>query len=262
MENKKKYVCIVCIVMCFFDAGALNLANPATLIPVARMAVGASYDVGGYTISNDSVPCVMNRFQGRLTFAPLSFLNIGVDAGASRMFVAGDTTSADTIGVFKGNFGFSGGIHIIMGTRFFYNDLFRIVGIGQASFFSSSDNTKITYGGNEGTGAVGLQFHIPRFGYITVGPEIYLISGKNKGFDGIQHRYSNINNVRGWMAIDYFPKDKVMSNNKYYISLEISLSPMADFNKEAALQEIRFSIGLGSITKRLYGEESDVEWSP
>jgi hypothetical protein len=262
MEHKKKYVCILGIILCFFNVGALNLAAPAALIPVARMAVSASYDVGGYTISNDSVASVMNRFQGNVTFAPLSFLNIGLSGGVSRMFVAGDTSHSDTIGSFKGDFGFSGGIHLTTGTRFFYNDLFRIIGVGKATFFSSSDKTGVSYGGSDGACAVGLQFHVPRFGYVTFGPEVYLISGKNKGYDGQEHRYSNINNVRGWLAIDFFPRDKSFSTNKYFLSLEVSLSPKADFNKEASLQEIRFSVGFGSITKRLYGEESDVEWAP
>lgn len=241
---------------------AANLANPATLIPEARLALGASYDVGGYTISNDSVPCMMNRFQGRCTFAPFSFLNIGIDAGASRFDVAGDTTMTDTIGIFQGNYSFSGGAHFLLGSRFFYNDLFRIIGIGQVSYFSSSNSSAARYGGADGAGAIGIQFHVQRFGYVTLGPELYVISGKNKNYLGVQHRYSNLNNLRGWMAIDFFPKEKLASNNKFYISLELALSPKANYNKRAPLQEIRFSVGLGSITKRLYGQESDVEWSP
>jgi hypothetical protein len=245
-----------------WSVSASNLANPAVLIPEARLALGASYDVGGYTITKDSIPSIMNRFQGRCTFAPFSFLNIGLDAGASRMDVAGDTTEGDTFGIFQGNYNFSGGAHILLGSRFFYNDLFRIIGIGQVSFFSSSNASAASYSGTDGAGAVGIQFHAKGFGYVTLGPELYLISGKNKDYTGTQHRYSNLNNLRGWMSIDYFPKEKLASNNKFYISLEIALSPKADFNKRAPLQEIRFSVGLGSITKRLFGEESDVEWTP
>ncbi len=245
-----------------FTVSASNLANPAVLIPEARLALGASYDVGGYTISNDSIPCMMNRFQGRCTFAPFSFLNIGIDAGASRMDVAGDTDDVDTFGVFQGNYKLSGGAHLSLGSRFFYNDLFRIVGIGQFTFFSSSNTNAASYRGIDGAGTIGIQFHVKRFGYVTLGPEVYLISGKNKSYSGTPDRYSNINNLRGWICIDYFPKEKLASANKLYLSLEIALSPKAAFNKRAPMQEIRFSVGLGSITKRLYGEESDVEWAP
>ena len=240
---------------------ASNLANPATLIPVARIALGGSYELGGYTITNDSVPCMMNRFQGSLTYAPFSFLNFGIDAGASQMDVAGDTT-AKAIGIFHGDYGFSGGAHFVLGTPFFYNELFRVICIGKATIFSSQNNEGAAYGGKDGAGAIGLQFHVHRFGYITVGPQVYLIEGENKSYTGIKQPYSNLNNVRGWVAIDFFPPDKLMSSNKFFISLEMSLSPKARFNKRVPVQEIGFSISFGSITKRLYGVESDVEWSP
>jgi hypothetical protein len=239
-----------------------SLSEPATIIPVARVALGGSYELGGYTITNDSVPCLLNRFQGFVTFAPFSFLNVGIDAGVSQMDVSDDTTARDTIGVFHGDYGFSGGVHVRLGTPFYYNGLFRCIGIGKATIFSSKNKDGAAYGGKDGSGAVGLQFHVPRFGFITVGPQVYLMEGENKSYFGAKHRYSNLNNVRGWLAIDFFPPDKLKSSNKFFISLEVSLSPKAGFGDRVPVREMSFSINFGSITKRLYGQESDVEWSP
>jgi hypothetical protein len=262
MKIKKILFSALAVAFLISGLSASNLAGPASLFPVARIALAGSYDLGGYTIANDSVPCMMNRFQGSLTYAPFSFLNFGVDAGASQMEVAGDTTAADTIGIFHGDYGFSGGAHFVLGTPFFYNDLFRIICIGKATIFSSKNKEGAVYGGKDGAGAIGLQFHVHRFGYITAGPQVYLIEGENKSYTGDKRRYSNSNNVRGWVAIDFFPPDKLMSSNIFFISLEMSLSPKARFNKRVPVQEIGFSISFGSITKRLYGVESDVEWSP
>ncbi|MGB7569800.1 MAG: hypothetical protein WBM07_18200 [Chitinivibrionales bacterium] len=145
---------------------AANLADPAVLFPVARITLAGSYDLGGYTITNDSVPCIMNRFHASLTYSPFSFLNIGIDAGASEMDVAGDTTSKDSIGIFNGNYGFSGGLHLKVGSQFFYNDLVRIIGIGQITYFSTANNNGARYIVKDGAGVVGLQFHVPHFGFV------------------------------------------------------------------------------------------------
>jgi hypothetical protein len=246
-----------------FTVNAANLADPTVILPEARIALAASYDLGGYTITNDSVPCLMNRIHGSLTWSPFSFLNIGIDAGASQMDVAGDTTSRDTIGIFNGNYGFSGGLHVKLGSRFFYDGLVRIIAIGQATYFSTTNKDGAVYSGKDGVGTVGLQFHVPHFCYVSAGPQLYLIMGENKSYNSaVQHKYSNINNLRGWLAIDYFPTEKGLSSNKLFLSIEVSVSPKVAFDKRAPLQECGFSISFGSITKRLYGEESDVEWAP
>jgi len=241
---------------------AANAAPLSTILPVARMALGGGYELGGNTISNDSVASISNRMHGFLAFAPFSFLTIGIDAGATQMDVAADTNARDTFGIFHGNYGFSGGAHISLGTPFFYNGLFRVVCLGKATIFSSANTEGAVYGGKDGVGALGLQFHIARFGYITAGPQVYLIQGQNKSYSGTRHKYSNINNVRGWIALDFFPPDKLESKNKFFISLEASIGPRIAFGKQAPVQEFGFSVSLGSITKRLYGEESEVEWAP
>jgi hypothetical protein len=246
--------CMVC--------DAANLANPAVLIPAARVALGASYDINGVTITNNKVPCIFNRFSGRVSYAPFSLLNFGLDAGATQIDVAGDTTGKDTIGLFHGGYGFSGGGHIKFGTPFFFNDLVRGIAIFQGTIFSSENDAGATYGGQDAAGGLGVQFHIPSFGYVTAGSTVYLINGKNKGYAGGEGKYSNVNNVRGWLALDYFPPEKIRSKNMLYVSLELSVSPKVKFNGRAPVQEIGFSFSIGSITPRLYGQVSEVEWKP
>jgi hypothetical protein len=244
------------------ECSASNLADPAVLIPPSRLSVGASYDLGGFTITNDSVPCMLNRFEARVSYSPFSFVNFGVDAGATQMEVAGDTTNTDTVGIFHGKYGFSGGGHLKLGTPFFFNDLMAAVGILHGTYFSSMNNAGSVYSGMDANGGVGLQFHIHDFGYITAGSSVYLIFGKNKSFSGQQGKYSNINNVRGWLAIDYFPTIAASSRNIMYISLELTVSPKATFDGRAPVQEMSVSACIGSITRKLYGQESETEWKP
>ena len=250
------------LVMICADLRAANLADPAVLIPPARLSVGASYDLGGYTIANRAVPSMINRFQARLSYAPFSFVNFGIDAGASQMEVAGDTTAADTFGIFHGGYAFSGGGHLKLGTPFFFNNLLCGIGIFQGGIFSSQNNAGTTYRGTDVCGGLGLQFYVPSFGYVTVGPQAYLIFGNTTDFSGKQGYYSNVNNVRGWLAVDYFPPALPSSKNLLYVSFETSVSPKVHFNARAPIQEISFSLSIGSVTPRLYGQETNEEWRP
>jgi len=262
--NKIPFISAIVLLIGFIPVGyCANLADPTVLFPVGRFAVAGSYDLGGYTITNDSVPCIMNRLHASLTYSPFSFLNIGFDLGATQMDVAADTTPQDTIGIFHGDYGFSGGLHVKIGSDFFYDGLFRFIGICQATYFSTSSANGTLYSGKDAAGVVGLQFHVPQFGYVSAGPQLYLIEGENKSYNSsIKNPYSNVNNLRGWLAIDYFPQDKLMTGNKLFFSIEISVSPTVAFDKRAPLQEASISISLGSITKRLFGEESEIDWTP
>ena len=118
--NKIPFISAIVLLIGFIPVGyCANLADPTVLFPVGRFAVAGSYDLGGYTITNDSVPCIMNRLHASLTYSPFSFLNIGFDLGATQMDVAADTTPQDTIGIFHGDYGFSGGLHVKIGSRLF-----------------------------------------------------------------------------------------------------------------------------------------------
>ena len=240
-------------------SNAANLANPATPFPEARIAVGASYHLGGYTLTNQELPSLFNRIHARVSYSPIKYVSFGVDGGTIQIDVERTSDSAAT---FNGKFGYSGGGHLKLATPAFLKQRLSFVALGQGTIFKSVNKFNAEYAGKDATGAVGIQLHIPGFGYITAGPWVYLIFGKNKSFDGTTSEYSNINNVRGWLAIDYFPKMKELSNNKPYISLEFSVSPKANYSERIPVQEFSVSVSIGSITNRLYGTQSDVEWSP
>jgi hypothetical protein len=262
MHIKTTAIIFAAVLFVLVDLRAANLANPTVLMPPARLSVGASYDLGGYTIANQAVPAMLNRFQGRLSYSPFPFCNFGIDGGASQVEVAGDTTAADTFGIFHGKYAFSGGGHLKLGTPFFFNNILAVIGIAQGGIFSSKNDAGTTYSGTDACGGLGLQFHVPSFGYITVGSQAYLILGKTSDYTGKTGIYSNINNVRGWLAIDYFPPPLPSSKNLFYLSLEMSVGPKVRFNARAPVQEMSASISVGSITPRLYGKETSEEWNP
>ena len=239
-----------------------NLANPAVTIPEARIAVGASCHIGGYSITNDEVPAIFNRFHARILYSPSKFLGLGIDLGAMQVNVDKFGSGEDSIPVFKGKYGFSGGANLKLSTPFFLNDRIAFVSIGEATVFNSKNSNGAFYKGIDGAGVLGIQFHIPGFGYITAGPLVYLMDGENQSYTGKKAGFSNTNNVRGWIAIDYFPKMKDITSNKPYISFEFSASPEANYSKRIPIQEFSFSISIGSVTNRLYGTESDIEWEP
>ncbi len=253
----------LCLTIITGAAYGSNLVNPLTPIPEARIAVAASYHLGGYTITNRNIPAMLNRFHARLSYAPLSLLNIGFDAGASQAEVAGDTTRGDTLGIFHGAFAFSYGTHLKLATPLYFNDLIGLIAIAQATHFTSENEQGAVYRGYDGCGAAGVIVHIAGFGYAAAGAKAYLIQGENRGYNQNSYKeYSNSNNVRGWLAVDYFPRMQEVMTNKPFISFEVSLSPEAMLGGRAPVQELAFSIGIGSITPRLYGERSEIEWEP
>lgn len=259
MKTNLLYSCITIVFLSFEISSAANLANPATPIPDARIAVGASYHLGGYTLTNQELPSLFNRIHARVSYSPLKYVSFGIDGGTIQIDVERTSDSAAT---FHGKFGYSGGGHLKLATPAFLKQRLSFVAIGQGTIFKSINKFSAEYAGKDATGAVGMQVHIPGFGFITAGPWVYLILGQNKSFDGTTSIYSNTNNVRGWLAIDYFPKMKELSSNKPYISLEFSISPKANYSERIPVQEFSVSVSIGSITDRLYGTQSEVEWSP
>jgi hypothetical protein len=251
----------VLVMMCA-DIHAADLANPAVVVPPARLSVGASYNLEGCSISNRAVPSLLNRYEARISYSPFSFVNVGVDGGACQMDVAGDTTATDTVGIFHGGYGFSGGAHLKLGTPFFLNNIVSAMGILRGGIFSSKNDAGTEYGGSDVAGAVGLQFHIPNFGYVTAGSEVYLILGKTTDYLGNKGYYSNVNNVRGWLAIDCFPSQVLNAKNLFYVSLEMTVSPKVRFNDRAPVEEFGVSVSIGVVTPRLYGQQSEVDWKP
>lgn len=263
MKRNKIYKSLAIGLLSFSVVHAVNLANPSITLPEARIAVGASYHLGGYTLTNLELPSLFNRIHGRVEYSPLKYLTIGIDGGTIQLNVDRYVDqNGDSIPVFEGNYGYSGGGHLKLSTPTFLKQRLAIIAIAQGTIFKSRNKFSAEYGGKDGTGVVGIQFHIPGFGYITAGPWVYLIQGENRSFDGRTSFYSNTNNIRGWLSIDYFPKMVELSDNKPYISFEVSISPKADYSERIPVQEFSISISIGSVTKRLYGMESDVDWSP
>jgi len=234
---------------------ASNLANPAINLPPARLSVGASYHAGGYTITNLEIPAIYNRLHLRCTYSPLQLINFGIDAGIGQIEVGSYTGRQDTFSVFHGKVGFSGGIHLKLSTPFFLNNTLAVVGIGQATYLSSTDADKVSYGGFDGAGGAGLQVRIPGFGYLTGGAHLYLIQGKNKGYNGSEGEFSNINNLRGWVAVDFMPSLKGDVKGKPYATLEATVAPGADLGSSVPIRELGISFSVGWILPRLYGEE-------
>jgi hypothetical protein len=237
-------------------AAASNLANPIGPLPDACMSIGASYQLDGISITNREIPALLNRFQGRLSYAPISFVNFGVDLGATQMEVAADTSASDTLGVFHGRYGFSFGAHLKATTPLFIKGVVGLIGIAQGTSFTSENSRGALYRGYDAAGAAGLLFRVSSFGYVAAGSKVYLIArGFNQSYNSTgEQRFGNVNNVRGWLAVDFYPPMKTISSGKPYISLELSVSPLAQFNGRAPVQEVSFSVAIGAITNRLYGK--------
>jgi hypothetical protein len=259
MKTLKKYW-LVFVLFLFLkgSSNASNLSNPTITLPPARVAIGASYHLGGYTITNDTIASLFNRIHGRVEFGPLKYVTFGIDAGVSQI----EVDKFDTLDIFHGKFGFSGGAHLKFSTPSFARQMLSVIAIAQGTLFNSENEYNAAYTGYDGTGIVGLQLHIPGFGYISAGPWVYIIQGENRSYNGTTSFYSNQNNVRGWLAIDFFPRFKDIIKNKPYVSLEVSVSPKVNYSERIPVQEFSVSISIGAVTGRLYGVESDVEWTP
>lgn len=234
-----------------------NLANPAAALPTANILIGTSYNVGGYTLTNLNIPAMFNRFHGRIDYAPITYLNIGIDLGATQIDVDRYVSSSDTIKLFHGKYGFSGGAHLKLSTPSIVKKTISFFTIGQATTFSSENDNGAKYGGIDGAGVIGLQFRIPKFGFISIGPMVYVIQGDAQGTDGKKEYYSNNNNVRGWIAIDYYLKGNELSKGNAYLSFEFSASPKANYSSRIPIQEFSVSVSLGYISGKIYGVDKE-----
>ncbi len=236
-------------------ANASNLANPASALPKANILFGGSYHLGGYSLTNLEVPSMFNRFHGRIDYAPVDFVSFGVDLGTIQIDVDRYTTGTDTVSLFHGNYGFSGGAHLKLSSPSFLKNMLSVFLITQGTMFSSENPDKVSYGGYDGCGVVGLQIRIPKFGFVSIGPMAYVIEGEAQGADKAKEFYSNVNNIRGWIAIDYHLKSTALTKGSAYISLEFSASPAANTSERIPIQDFSFSISIGFISGKMYGED-------
>ncbi|MCL2182386.1 MAG: hypothetical protein FWB85_02815 [Chitinispirillia bacterium] len=264
---KKHIVPILTILLLSaLPSAAANLANPAAQVGDARMSFGISYYLGGANITGLELPMMMNRAGGRVSYSPIRYVNFGLDFGTVQASVDKYYSEAarDTIPVFDGGFGGFIGGHLKL-TSPYIADYVALMALGSADYFRSTNPEGAYYGGVNITAAAGVQIRIPSAGFLSLGPQIYMIDGTNKGVNRATGKltpagsYSPVNNMRAWIAFDYFPEDAFIAwNHKPYVSVEFTASPKISGSKRAPIQEFSLSVSVGAITHRLYGEDTGI----
>jgi hypothetical protein len=259
MKKSMVIVCFVILCLAAVSFGA-NLANPAAQVGDARLAFGGSYYVNGSTITNKKIPMMMNRIGGRASFSPVKYISIGADLAAVQVSVEQYPIGThDTIPMFDGKYGLSYGGNLKLTSPFLF-DRMAFIGLANGNFFRSENNFDAYYGGKDASAAAGIQVKIPNFGFISAGPHIYYIEGENKSYEGKKDTYSNINNLRGWIAIDYFPQVKILNDNQLpYLSLEFTASPKIKTSSRVRVQEFSVAVSMGTVSGRLYGLDKNVD---
>jgi len=257
---KKIFTNILPILLCLTASSfGANLANPAAQVGDARMSFGASYFIGGADVTNLEIPLMMNRVGARVSYSPIRYVNFGVDFGIAQISVEKYSADGrDTIPVFDGGIGWSAGGHIKLSSPYIL-DYVSVLVLGNANAFRSTNKLDAYYGGADIAAAVGVQIRFPGVGCLSLGPQIYMIMGENKSFNGVEGTYSNVNNMRAWAAFDYFPEMALTGNQKPYMSIEFTASPKINGSKRAPVREFSLSLSVGIITQRLYGEATDFE---
>ena len=240
-------------------ASAATLADPLAPFPGPRIAVGIGYHIDGISIGDRAIPALVNRVAARMSFSPAQYVNIGLEGGAAQMEVAPDTSNLRTLPVFHGNYTFSYAGNLKLTTPFL-NDIVGVVGIGKGGHFASKNSKNTEYDCYDATGVVGLLFHIPRFGYASFGPKLHYITGTATDYDGTEHGFTNVNNMQGWVAVEWYPHTK--NGSIPYITAEIALGPKVSFGERTPVNEFSFAIAIGTVTKRIGEEVSELEWRP
>ena len=251
---------IIVFLILFFVAKsnfAINMATPLAPIPAGRLTASASYEFDGITITDREIPSIMNRIMATGTISPTQYFNAGLDVGLSQIEVASDSTNTT---IFHGKFSFSGGANIKLSTPFVKN-IFGFIGIIKGGWYNSPENDGSRYyQGFDVAGVLGPIFHIPKFGYIALGPKMYYIHGDSKGAG----TYHNINNLRGWIAIEYFPKMKDKIKMLPFITIEGSISPEASVkSNRAPIVEFGAALTFGGVSSKILGKsDKQYNWTP
>lgn len=262
-DNMKKSITVCFVILCLTAASfGANLANPASQIGEARLAFGAAYHVNGSTITNMEIPMMMNRMGGRMSYSPVKYLSIGADLAAVQISVDQYEDNSDNmVPLFDGKYGVSFGGSINLYSPFLFNNSVAFVAIASGNFFRSENKHGAYYGGNDGAAAAGIHIRVPNFGFISAGPHLYIMNGENKSFDNEKTgAYSNINNVRGWIAFDYFPQVSALNEKTQpYFSVEFTMSPKINTSSRVRVQEFSVAVSMGTISQRLYGVDRNIE---
>lgn len=258
---KMRKLSIVLILGAAIFSWGANVAFPSVAIPEARFGVGASYDITtGDLYGVDDVPFSMNTINASFTFAPVSVMNFGVDIGTRNVRIY----SSDEVFDFRGKMGFSAGGHLRLSTPLL-KDVFGATALIKGAWFYSKNDYDAFYRGVDVTGALGFVFHIKQVGYISFGGKYFEIFGENQGFNDINtSSWSNDETLGGWVAFDFFPKMKQQGSYIPFVTLEAGVFPGASAFRgdKSGIHNLSFSVTIGAITQRLYGESTELEWCP
>lgn len=244
-----------------YGAGA---SYPSAPVPAARFASGISYDYGGGYLFSRVVPVPVFSLYGINAFGTYGladYINIGADLGLKDVNIH----SSDPNRSFNGRMGIAAGPHLKLATPYL-GDVFAVVAFTRTHWFYSEDKGRyIYYKGLDFTGSGAFSFHVKDFGYISMGVKYSEIFG-NYGiveYPGLDERtWTNAGNIGGWVAFDYFPKTGV-KNYLPFISFELGFFPNSSevLGKKPVFRNISFSVTVGGITNRLYGD-SGASWRP
>lgn len=236
---------------------AANVSYPSAPVPSARFATGITYDyLGGYFYKApiEDLPFSMHGVNAFFTYAPVTYVNFGVDLGMRDVNIP----NGDHDYGFNGKLGIAAGSHLKLATPYF-GDVMGIIAMCRGLWFHSKDDNDSFYSGPELTGAGGLSFHVKRFGYISFGCKYFEIFGENGIGDG---DWSNDATVGGWASFDYFPKTNV---KKYipFISFEFAFFPSDNpfYGGSPIVRNASFAVTIGAITHRIYGDDNR-NWRP
>jgi hypothetical protein len=236
---------------------AANFATPAAPIPEARFGIGLAYDISSFELYKDEENSAsISNIHADVSFAPITNINIGVNLGISsvKTFTAQDNYD------FKGNPGFAGGGSVKLSSPFI-KDLVGFIATTKAVWFMSKNSNDVEYKGLDINGVLGISVRIKEVGYISGGGKYYEIDGEN--ISGTHEAtWSNSETIGGWLAFDYFPKSKLITEYIPYISFAFELFPGANFDGEAPINNMAFSVAFGALTKRVFGAKTEKQWRP
>jgi hypothetical protein len=249
----RKFSAVLSFLACAAGAGySANLAIPAAPTGDGKTSFGVSYVAVSTEITNDEIPLTMNTIVGHISYAPVRYVNFGLDLGTAQVGVDGynlaATSGGDTIRAFDGDFGWTVGGHLKLITPYLF-DRVALIGAANGNFFRSSNSLKAFYGGIDVAAAAGLQIRVPN-GAFSIGPQIYMILGENKGVDAAKSTYTNRNNGGIWITYDFIP-DVVPfgGEHKPYASIEFTASPKIDETTDRpTLGGLSISISVGAIS--------------
>ena len=286
---KKIILVFLALILFASSSWAIGISFPSAPVPTARFATGATYDYyGGYMdfdknsplFAPQVLPFSMHGINAFFTYAPITYVNFGVELGARDVNTHPDSKLSLAQDELNGTLGLSAGAHLKLATPYFA-DVFALVATGKGGWFYSEgnkndvkwyytpngiDTTWVNWnnGGKFVTIGGGFSFHVKRFGYISFGAKYLDVWGGIGWVPEVlpETKWVNDAYVGGWAAFDYFPRTRI---EKFFpfISFEFGFFPNSEFfaGGRPIVRNASFSVTIGAITRKLYGN-SDENWRP